>query len=121
MEQRRDANFVQILGRKIKVLTDDDGKFCDASGMAARVRILFVDGGGKHADRAQEEIAILFRSLLQLLDEFLDVAGHAVKRFGQLADFRRALHWSALAKISAADGARRSRQSPDRRADANGE
>src|ERR1700757_4608740 len=103
MEQRRYANLVQVLSRKVKMLADNHGKFCDASRMAARVRILFVDGGGKHADRAQEEIAILFRGLFQLLDEFLDIAGHAVKCFGQLTDFRRALHWSALVEFSAAD------------------
>ena len=60
------------------------------------------------------------RRLLQLLDEFLDVAGHAVESFGQLADFRGALHRRALVKFAAADGQRGGGQSPNRRADADG-
>ena len=59
--------------------------------------------------------------LFQLLDEFFDVAGHAVERLGQFADFRRALHRRALVKFAAADGQRGSGEGPDRRADADGE
>src|SRR5258705_121671 len=45
MEQRRNANLVQVFGWKVKMLADNHGKFCDASGMAARVWIFFVNGG----------------------------------------------------------------------------
>src|ERR1700676_3893559 len=88
--------------------------------MAARVRIFFVVGRGEHADGAEEEFVILIRCLFQLLDEFLDVAGHAVKCLGQFADFSGALHWSSLVKFTAADGQGGGGQRADRSTDADG-
>ena len=70
--------------------------------MAARIRILFVDGRGEHADGAQEKLVVLLRGLFELIDEFLDVPGHVVEGFGQFADFGGALHGSALVKFAAA-------------------
>ena len=40
------------------------GVFGDAVGMAAGVRIFFVDGGGEHADGAKEEVAVFLGGLL---------------------------------------------------------
>ena len=89
--------------------------------MAAGVGILFVDGGGEHADRAQEELAIFFGGLLEAFDVLLDVAGHLIESFGQLADFRGAFDLHALVKFSAADGARGFDQAADGASDAEGE
>ena len=89
--------------------------------MASRVRILFVDGGGEHADGAEEQLAIFFGGLLQPLDVLLDVAGHVVEVFGQFADFGGARNGRALVKFAAADGARGGGQRANRRADADGE
>ena len=90
------------------------GIFRDAAGVTARVRILFVDGGGEHADGAEEQLAIFVGGLLQAFDVLFDVARHVVEGFGQLADFRGAAHRRALMKFAAADGARGSGQAANR-------
>ena len=84
-------------------------------------REYFVDGRRKHADRSEEQLVILVRGLPELDNEFLDVPGHVVEDFRQFADFRRALHGSALVKFTAADGERGCGKRPNRRADAHGE
>ncbi len=81
------------------VLADDDGIFGDAAGVAAGVGILFVDGGGEHADGAEEEFAIFLGGLLQALDVLLDVARHVIESFGELADFRGAFHAARVREI----------------------
>jgi len=57
----------------------------------------------------------------QPLDVFLDVPGHLVEIFRELADFRSAADGGALVKFAAADGARGGRQPANRPADAHGE
>ncbi len=59
VQQRRDAQAVEIFGAQAEPVADDDRIFRHAPGMAARVRVLFVDGRGEHANRAEEELAIL--------------------------------------------------------------
>ena len=76
-----------------------DGIFCDAAGMAASVGVLFVDGGGEHADGAEEQLAIFRGGLLQALDVFFDVAGHLIEGFGQFADFRGAADLARVREI----------------------
>ena len=53
------------------------------------------------------------RPASELLDELFDVAGHVVECFGQLADFRGALHGGSLVKFTAADGAALMRPAPE--------
>src|SRR5579864_6850488 len=89
--------------------------------MTTRVGILFVDGGGEHADRAEEEVAILGGGLLQAFDVTLDIAGHVVESFGELADFGGAAHFDALVKFSAADSARGKYEAANRARDSDGE
>ena len=84
--------------------------------MASRVRILFVDGGREHANRAEEELAVFGGSLFQLLDVFLDVAGHVVERLGELADFGGAANSHAFVEFRAADGADRFHETANRSA-----
>src|SRR5579883_3154576 len=81
---------------------------------------MIVECGRQHANRADKQLAIFFRGLLQPLDVLFDVAGHQVEVFGQFADFGGAAHGSALVKFAAADGARGSGQRTNRRADAHG-
>ena len=73
MQQRRNLQFIQLFRCQLHFLRDDAGIFRDAAGVTARVRILFVDGGGKHADRAEEQFAVLFGGFLQALDVLLDI------------------------------------------------
>jgi len=86
--------------------------------VTARVGILFVDGRGKHADRTDKQLAIFFGGFLQPLDVLLDVAGHLVEVFSELADFRSPAHGRALVKFAAADCARGGRQAANGSADA---
>ncbi len=90
VQQGGDAQAVEVLGGETQLSADEQGIVSDAIGMAARVGILFVDGGGEHADGAKEEFAVFLGGLLQLGDIALDVVGHVVEGFGQLADFRGA-------------------------------
>ncbi len=85
--------------------------------MTARVRVLFVDRGGEHADGADEQLAILFCRFLQALDVLFDIAGHFVEVFGQLADFRSAAYRRALMEFTTADGARGCGETADGPAD----
>ena len=68
MQQRGNAQAVEIFGRELQIFADDHRIFRDATGVTARVGILFVDGGGEHADGAEEEIAIFGGGLLQAFD-----------------------------------------------------
>ena len=106
VQQRGNAQLVQLFGGEPKFLPDQCGIFRDAPGVTARVWILFVDGRGEHANRADKQFTVLFRRFFQLLDEFLDVAGHLVEILGELADFQRSSRYGPLMKFAAADGAR---------------
>src|SRR6201984_1542470 len=83
--------------------------------------MLVVDGGGEHADRAEEEIAIFGGGVLQAFDVALDIAGHVVESFRQLADFGGAAHFDALVEFSAADSARGKYEAANRARDSDGE
>ena len=120
VQQRRDFQFVEVIGRQAQFLRNQSGIFRNAAGVTASVRILFVDGRGKHADGAEEQLAIFLGGFFQALDVLLDVAGHHVEVFGQLADFRGAAHRRALVKFAAADGARGRGKAANRFADADG-
>src|SRR5262249_50165381 len=111
----------ELRGRKLQFLRDQRRILCDAAGVPTRIRVLFVDCCRQHADRADEQLAILFGGFLQPLDVLLDVAGHLVEVFGQLADFRGAAYGRALVKLTTADGTRGRGQATDRRTDADGE
>ena len=121
VKQGGDAQLVQIFGREAQFLGDQRGIFGDAAGVTAGVRILFVDGGGEHADGADEQFAIFFGGFLEALDVLFDVAGHLVEVFGEFADFGGAAHRSTLMEFTAADGAGGGGQAANRAADADGE
>src|SRR5229473_2713730 len=57
VQQRGDAQPVELFGRKPQLPADGQRILGHAPGMAAGVRILFVNGGGEHADRAEEQLA----------------------------------------------------------------
>src|ERR1700730_5673667 len=105
MKQRGNAQGVQLCGGQSQFLAHQHGIFRHAAGMTARIRIFFVDGRGQHADGANEQLAIFFRRFLQALDVFLDVAGHFVEIFGELADFGGAANGGTLVEFAAADSA----------------
>ena len=107
-----------LLIGQTQFLRDERRIFRYAAGVTPRIRILFVDRRGEHANRADEEFAILLGGFLQPFDVLFDVAGHLVEVFGQLADFRGAAHRRPLVEFTAADGARGSRQAANRSADA---
>ncbi len=64
VEQGSDAQAIEVFGRKPQLLAQHHGVFGHAIGMAARVRVFFVDSGGEHANRAQEQVAIFLGGLL---------------------------------------------------------
>ncbi len=105
MQQRSDAQLIQIIGWQFHFLGNDAGIFRHAPRVTTRIRILFVDGGRKHADGADKQFAIFFGGFLQPFDIFFDIVGHQVEVFSQFADFRGAAHGSALMKFTAADRA----------------
>src|SRR5712692_4096384 len=121
MQQRGNSQPVQLFRRKAQLPGNNHRIFCDAAGVTSRVGILFIDGRGEHADRADEELAIFLRGFLQALDVLFDVAGHLIEVFRELADFRGSAHGRTLMKFAAADGSRRGRQSANRAADADSE
>ena len=121
VQQRRDAQLIHLCRIEAKFLPDQRRILRHAAGVTARVRILFVDGRGEHADRPEEQFAIFLRGFLQALDVFLDVAGHLVEVFREFADFGSAAHGRALVKFAAADRARGGRQTADGPADAHRE
>ena len=67
--------------------------------MTTSVGILFVDGGGEHADGAEEQLAIFGGGLLEALDVLFDVTRHVIEGFGQLADFRWRLRRARVREI----------------------
>ena len=89
--------------------------------MTTGIGILFVNGGGEHADGAQEQLAIFGGGLLQALDVLFDVAGHVIEGFGKLADFPGAFDSDAFVKFGAADGAHGFHQAANGARDAEGE
>jgi len=121
VQERGDAQFVEVLFGKSKLARNQCGIFCDAAGVASSVRILFVDCGRQHADGAEEKLPIGFGGLLQLFDVLLDVAGHLVEVFGELADFGGAANGGPLVEFTAADGAGGCGQSADGLADTDSE
>src|SRR5713226_8195600 len=118
VQERGDADFVEILGGKAELLAYEEGVLGYAPGMASRIGILFVDRRGEHADGAKEELVVFFGGFLELLDLFLDVAGHLVEGLREVADFGGAADRGALMEIATADGARGICQAADWRADA---
>src|SRR5208337_4276769 len=82
--------------------------------------ILFVDGGSKHADGADEELAVLLRGFFEALNVLLDVACHQVEVLSEFADFGGPANRRALVEFTAADGARGSGQAANGSADAYG-
>src|SRR5260370_2671713 len=60
---------------------------------------------------------VFFGGFLELLDLFLDVAGHLVEGLREIADFGGAADGRALVEIATADGARGICQAADWRAD----
>src|SRR5690348_2518498 len=88
--------------------------------MASGIRILFVVGRGKYGSRAREQLVVFGGGGLQAGSVLLDVAGHGVKRFGQLADFRGAAHLGAFMKFSTGNGARGMHEALDRPRNSNG-
>src|SRR5579859_3011571 len=121
VQERGDAQLVEVHIGKAEFTANERGVLCDATGMASGVRILFVDGGREHADRAKEEFAIGFGGFLEFFDVLFDVAGHLIEIFGEFADFRSAADFGALVKFTAADGASGSREAANRMADGDGE
>src|SRR6202008_481878 len=121
MQQRGNLEFVQLFRRHAHFLRDHGRILRHAPGVTAGVRVLFVDGGRKHADRADEQLAVFFGGFLQALDVLFDVARHQVEVFRQFADFGGATHRRALVKLSAADRACGGRQATYGPADADGE
>src|SRR5215467_1137066 len=121
VKQRGNAQLVQIVLGEAQLAADERGVFRDAAGVTAGVRILFVDGGGEHADGAEKKLAVGFRGFLELLDVLFDVAGHFVEVSGQLGDFKRTTHRGALVEFPAADSPRGAGKSADRFADAHSE
>ena len=83
----------------------------DALGVAARVRVLRVDRRRQRADRGDEELLVLARRLLDLLERVADRLAHAVEVLGEVRDLRRAGHLDARAVL-----ALRSRRASTRRA-----
>ena len=106
VQERGDAQAVEVFGVQAQRIADDQRILGHAPGVTAGVGILFVDGRGEHADGAQKQLAVFLGGELQALDVFLDVAGHLIEGFGELADFGGAAHLHALVKFGAADGAR---------------
>ena len=85
--------------------------------MTARVRILFIDGCGKHSNGADKQLAVLFGRFFQPLDVLLDIASHFVEVFSQLADFRSPADGRTLVEFAAADRASGRCQTANRPAD----
>src|SRR5260370_32105612 len=110
MQQRGDAQLVQLFRREPQLLADQRRILRHSAGVTARVRILFVDGRGKHSNGTDKQLTVFLGGFLQALDVFLDVAGHLVEVFSELADFRSAAPWGALVKFAAADSASGGRQ-----------
>ena len=121
MQQRGDAQLVQFFGAEPEFLPDQHRILCHTAGVTARIGILFVDGRRKHTDRADKQLAIFFSGFLQPLDVFLDVAGHLVEVFSELADLGSTTYKRALVEFAPADGASGRRQTANRPADAHRE
>ena len=120
VQQRRNAQLVQLFRAESQLLADQRRILGHATGVTARVRILFVDGRGEHADRSDKQLAILFGGFLQALDVFLDVACHLVEIFSELANLRSPADGRALVKFATADRAGGGCQPADGLADAHG-
>src|SRR5438105_3332702 len=73
--------------------------------MAARVWVLFVNRAGQHLDGVQEERAVFLRRLLQLIDELLQIVGHAVEGLRQRAELGAALQVNTVGEVAAGYGA----------------
>ena len=95
---RKDSGQVHFLG-------DEQGIARDAVGVAARVRIFFVDGSGEHLDGAHEQLAIFFGGALQVFDETFEFIRHGVESVGEFADFGAAPQVDALGEVAAGQGA----------------
>src|SRR6267154_122491 len=121
MQERGDAQAVEILGRELQIFADNHRIFRYAAGVTARVGILFVDGGGEHADGAEEEVAIFGGGLLQAFDVTLDIACHVIEGFRKLPDFGGAAHFDALVEFGTADGAGGEYEAADRARDSHRE
>ena len=52
VKQRGNAQAVEVFRVQAQIFADDGGIFCDAAGMTSGIGILFVNGGGEHADGA---------------------------------------------------------------------
>ena len=76
----------------------------DAVGVAASVRILFVDRAGQHLDGAHEQITIFRGGAFEVEHEMLELLGHDVEGVGEFTDFGAALHVDTLREVSAGDG-----------------
>ena len=103
VQQRADAQVAHLLLGEAEVLADGDRVAGHALGVAARVRILRVDGRGEHAHGVDEEQVVLVRRLLELLDGLLDRRGHDVEVRGQLADLVVRLQLDALLVVALRD------------------
>ena len=62
-------------------------------------------GLAQHLNGAEKQRAVLKRCFLQIMDEALQIVGHAVERLGQFADFCAALQLHAFGKVAAGNGA----------------
>src|ERR1700676_391359 len=76
----------------------------DAVGVTASVWIFFVDRAGEHLNRSHEQVAILVSGAFEVEHEMLELFGHDVEGFSQLADFGAALDVDSLRKVPTRDG-----------------
>ena len=118
VQQRADAEIAHLLLAQAEVFSDADRIARHPFRMAARVRVLGVDGRGQHAHGIDEEEVVLMRRFAKLLDGRLDRSRHGVEVLGQLADLVVRLQLDALVVVAVGNLARPFSQGPDRPGDA---
>src|SRR5579863_205698 len=111
-----DANFADIvqLGgdahgfdevfRDAHFFGNHQGIAGDAVGMAASVRVFFVDCASEHLNRAHEQVTVRSGGAFEVEYEVLELFRHDVEGVGKFTDFSAALHVNALRKISSRNG-----------------
>src|SRR5205823_7148733 len=69
------------------------------------IRVFFVNRARQHLNRTEKERAIFESRFFEIMNETLQIVGHAVERLRQFADLSTAIEMDSLREITAGDGA----------------